>query len=183
MKRVYLCGPITGLHFDEAKDWRDSSSEFVQRLVALGWKPLSPMRNKEKFRTSEPLSAFFDEGADAVHQDLVDIDNSQVVIVNVLGAKRVSLGSMAEMGYAYARGVPIILVSEGEENVHHHVFPQYMATIVVDNLVDALEELVTYPRDPVPYAPPLPRPAPHITEGVIRNAAEIRQGDPDFHQP
>lgn len=162
MRKVYLCGPITGLKFDEASDWRDSSSDFVERLRVLGWDVLSPMRGKDVFRkpNDEPLDAFFDDGAPAVQQDLDDIEDSEAVIVNLLGAERVSLGSMCELGYAYAKGKPIILVYEGDSNVHHHVFPEYMATVVVESLEGALAEIVQIPGEAVPYVPPLPlRPA------------------------
>jgi nucleoside 2-deoxyribosyltransferase len=159
-KKVYLAGPITGLEFDEAKDWRDSSSPFVRRLRALGWTELSPMRNKEKFRVQGKLSAFFDEGAAAVQQDLTDIEEAEAVILNVLGATHVSLGSMAEMGYAYALGRPVILVTEGEDNCHHHVFTDYMGTVQVSSLNAAIKALQNLYKqvvvEKVPYAPPLP---------------------------
>lgn len=150
---VYLAGPITGLHFDEAKDWRDS---FIDRLAAYGWKGLSPMRDKEAFRIKGKLNAFFDEGAAAVERDLQDIRESRAVILNVLGADSISLGTMAEMGYAYAEGKPIILVTDGEANPHHHVFTEYMATFVVSSLDDALRILVNMEAHVrVPYAPPV----------------------------
>lgn len=160
---VYLAGPITGLEFDAAKEWRDPSSEFCQRLQALGWETRSPMRDKEKFRVKGKLSAFFDEGAAAVNQDLQDIVEADAVILNVLDAERVSLGSMAEMGYAYATLTPVIVVTEGEENIHHHVFTDYMAERIVPDLNSAIEALVEVHAERKarrngnpPYAPPLP---------------------------
>lgn len=166
MKHVYLAGPITGLEFDEAKDWRD---EFIEKLARRGWNGLSPMRDKEEFRIKGKLSAFFDEGAAAVDRDLRDIEKSEAVIINFRDAAAVSLGSSAEMGYAYALGRPIIVVVEGDPgewnkrpegaNPHHHVFTEYMATAIVSSLDDALRALESVHKahviEKVPYVPPL----------------------------
>lgn len=166
MKHVYLAGPITGLEFDEAKDWRD---DFIAELKRHGWNGLSPMRDKEEFRIKGKLSAFFDEGAAAVDRDLRDIEKSEAVIINFRDAQAVSLGSSAEMGYAYALGRPIIVVVEGDPgewnnrpeqaNPHHHVFTEYMATVIVDSLDNALKALESIHKatviNKVPYVPPL----------------------------
>ena len=172
MKKVYLAGPITGLEFDEATDWRAEEAAFVRNLRLEGYEALSPMRDKEQYRINGPLTAFFDEGASAVQQDICDIEESVAVIMNVLGAGQVSLGCMAEMGYAFACDRPVILVTEGESNPHHHVFTDYMATVIVSNLEDALKALVSFDRqltaDRVPYAPPL-REGGVLWGGVIRD--------------
>lgn len=157
MRKVYLAGPITGLEYDEAKDWRD---DYARRLARYGFEGLSPMRDKDEFRVKGKLSAFFDDGYEAVERDLCDIEESECVIVNLLGAEEISLGSMAELGYAFASEKPIILVMEGEGNPHHHVFPYYMANVLVPSLDDALRALLVLSSEThaakVPYAPRLP---------------------------
>ena len=154
MSLTYLAGPITGLEYDAANDWRAEGSEFVERLRALGIKTRSPMRGKEKFKINGPLTPYFDEGEAAVVRDLEDIRESDFILVNVLGAERVSLGTMCETGYAFALGKPVILVMEKEGNPHGHVFTDFMAHRHVYDLESAIIELVALNKQLVepPYA-------------------------------
>lgn len=129
MKYVYLAGPIAGLTFDAAKEWRENFQP------PEGWEALSPMRGKDY--VPGILTDKFDAGAAAVAQDLTDIDQCDAVIVNVTGAERVSVGTMAEMGYAFARGKPIILVGKLADSPHDHVFVDYMSSYDVRTLTTA----------------------------------------------
>lgn len=126
---VYLGGPITGLSFDTAKDWRE-------QLVArsdwpTGWVPLSPMRDKEQFRMEGPLPSTFDGEREPFEQDLSDIRQADALVFNFLGASWASIGSCAEMGYAYALGKPILAVVE-KGTIHDHLFVNNMAEAVTN---------------------------------------------------
>lgn len=167
MRAVYLAGPITGQTFNQATDWR---SKFQWDADRLGWQALSPMRGKDKFRMPGPLPSTFDEGKAAVLRDLHDIRRSEAVLINLEGAARVSIGTMAEMGYAHALNKFIIVVLDPpvkrvkavipdgwckskpearfldwkdvtETNPHDHVFVREMASQIVDSLDDALDVL------------------------------------------
>lgn len=162
MSLVYLGGPITGLTFDEATDWRE------QTPLPEGWQGLSPMRDKEKFRIEGPLPSTFDEGSQAVEQDLFDIRVMDVGLWNFLGAERASIGSCVEIGYAFALAKPIVIVQEpagpafdtGESvdddwkevgwqtrprpNPHDHIFIHEFATFECSTMDDALEWLAEY---------------------------------------
>ena len=140
---IYLAGPITGLYYDEATDWRAPQSDFVARLEALGWEVRSPMRDKEEFKIKGRLSPYFDEGDAAVRRDLQDIRDAAIVLLNVKGAERVSLGSMAEMGYAFAQHKFIIGVRE-EGNPHGHIFMDFMCDRIETDLESALLRIVEY---------------------------------------
>lgn len=118
---VYLSGPITGLSYDEAKfGWRE---DFAGRILREGLpiRVLSPMRHKEHLRKSKSLWA---DGSKAIiERDLADIRRSDLMVVNVNGARRVSIGTMIEIGYATALGKPIVLIWNDEgnsENPHNH---------------------------------------------------------------
>lgn len=45
MKSVYLAGPISGLTFDDAQDWRGHAATFLASRGVVG---LSPLREKHK---------------------------------------------------------------------------------------------------------------------------------------
>lgn len=149
----YLAGPITGLTYDEATDWREKIAFDVE---CAGFHPLSPMRGKERFKDyGKILPGTFDEEQAAVQRDLYDIRRAHVVLINLLDAKRVSIGTMCELGYAHALGKFIIVAlpkvetltdNKGREYkhgyyVHEHLFVRELASQVVDSLDAALDTL------------------------------------------
>jgi nucleoside 2-deoxyribosyltransferase len=145
-KAVYLSGPITGMTYKQARfGWR---KEITDDLASCGINVLSPMRHEGhlaelkqrtiKANMPEPeYNHFFSHPKMIVAKDFLDIDMSDVVLTNFLGAKKVSQGSIAEMGYAYGKGKTIITVME-QNNVHDSVFVKEMSDAVVDNMEDAI---------------------------------------------
>lgn len=85
---VYLCGGINGLSDSDAKDWRDSATEI---LVSSGMQVLNPMRRDYRGKENKYI-------AQIVHNDEMDIINSDVILVN---ASRPSWGTAMEIKYAY----------------------------------------------------------------------------------
>ncbi len=149
MRCVYLAGPITGLTFRGASRWRAEFTEALKRANeshryprTTHLHPLSPMRDKDQFICDprQVLPSTWDEGKAAVHRDLLDIRRSDAVLVNLLGASRVSLGTMCELGYAYAERKFILVVME-PDNPHDHVFVTELASQIVPTLDDALRVL------------------------------------------
>ena len=53
-------------------------------------------------------------------RDRMDCNRADAVIMNLLGAKTVSIWTMIEIGWADAHRTPIILVMERSANVHDH---------------------------------------------------------------
>lgn len=111
---VYLAGPIAGLHYDEAVDWR---RKVTQELFNKGIMCLSPMRNKEflegqvidrdtNFQDQFPLGR--PEGLTA--RDRFDVMRSDLILMNMMDSEdRISIGSCIEIGWADAFHKPIIL--------------------------------------------------------------------------
>lgn len=140
MSKVYLSGPITGLTYAAARfGWR---KEFADRL-APGITVLSPMRHeghlaevKGKLAKEYP-EHLFSHPKIIVSKDLLDIDMSDIVVANFLGAKKPSIGTVSEMGYAKAKGKTIVTILE-EGNVHNHPFVTELSNAVVGTLDDAL---------------------------------------------
>ncbi len=125
---VYLIGPITGLDYNGAQDWRDGVKA---ELEATGtYHCITPMRGKDHLKQFEgALTACIPEGAsrpgcndhDILKRDCYDVHRSDVLFCNLLGAKTVSLGSMWEMAWAYrAQNYSICVMEPG--NVHEHIF-------------------------------------------------------------
>lgn len=146
MKTVYLSGPITGLTFGDATDWR----EWVQgELAAVGIAGISPMRSKDYLKSlNAPISGHGKEYAHlgvlstppaVVTRDRFDTQRVDVILMNLLGAERVSVGSMVELGWADAARVPVIGVIEADgSNVHEHMFVSQLIGFRVPSLEEGL---------------------------------------------
>lgn len=147
-KSVYLAGPITGLSYGEAKNgWR---AEFAKLLAARAphIECYSPMRSKEflsdqqnlecrgvdldkiEHALSRPLGILTRDGNDVAQRD--------AVVACFLGAQRVSIGTVWEIGFASAQHPrkPIIVVME-KDNIHDHVFITHSSGYVVETLDEA----------------------------------------------
>lgn len=147
-KTAYLAGPITGLSYAGATDWRFYA---VEKLAQHGIRGLSPMRGKHYLSHLKSISGTGEEYKDlgvlstqksVVTRDRMDTTTSDVVLMNLLGAERVSIGTMIEAGWADGARVPIVLVIE-PENVHHHMMLREIAGFVVGSLDEALATIIS----------------------------------------
>lgn len=138
---VYLSGPITGETYENARyGWR----KYVADRLASGIKVLSPMRHEGHLAEitatleKEYPEHFFSQPRILVEKDHLDVMHSDIILVNLLGAKRASLGTVAEIGMAYALGKKIVLVMEKEGNLHDHPFVTVPAALRLETLDDAI---------------------------------------------
>lgn len=120
MSLVYLAGPITGLTYEQAVGWRE---EF-QRLVGPSIKCLSPMRHKEYLLGETDLKDGYDQHLMSTvraitTRDRFDCTRCDMLVVNVLGATRPSLGTTMEIAWADLCRTPIVMIME-PGNVHDH---------------------------------------------------------------
>lgn len=125
-KSVYLAGPITGLTYQDADEWRDKACEFLAHHYIDG---LSPMRGKQYLRALGRLSASCQqEGALGVlstpkaimTRDFRDVMTSDCLLVNFLGATKISVGTVMEIAWAYQLHKPVVVCMEETGNPHEH---------------------------------------------------------------
>lgn len=149
MPKVYLAGPITGLSYEEARHgWRPAYSGLLNSAI----KPLSPMRQEGHLAEIKKIAAHgyesnpLSSSRGIIAKDLLDIERCDLVVFNFLGAKKVSIGSVWEMGYAKKCGKPIILVIEERphpdmlsENPHDHLFVTDTADFTCRNVREAAD--------------------------------------------
>lgn len=140
---VYLAGPITGLSFQGCTDWREYATK---ELAKAGIRGLSPMRAKHYLAHLQSISGTGEEYAElgvlstqksVAARDRFDTRTADLVLMNLLGAEKVSIGTMIEAGWADAFRVPIVLVIE-PTNIHHHMMLREIAGFVVPTLDEAL---------------------------------------------
>lgn len=124
--KVYLAGPIAGLDFKGATDWRNQVS---YELRTSGIDALSPMRAKDylagvaSFAKDCDLYAaenVLSSNRGILTRDFFDCARCDVLFINFLGATAVSIGTCFEAAWGYLLRKPIVLVIEPEGNIHEH---------------------------------------------------------------
>jgi nucleoside 2-deoxyribosyltransferase len=123
---VYLSGPIAGQTYDDARfGWRATFAAAMEE----GIKVLSPMRHEGHLaevqgtlKAAEQLDHFFSGARIIVEKDALDIKRCDIVVVNLLGAMKVSIGTVAEIGMAQASGKTIILIMEDPNTIESDEF-------------------------------------------------------------
>lgn len=142
---VYLAGPITGLSFDGASDWRDYAKADLARSDIHG---LSPLRAKEYLRqVNGPLTGTGEEYAHlgvlslprgVTTRDRYDATRCDALLVNLLGADRVSIGTVMEIAWADQCRTPIVVAIEPQGNPHEHMMIAECIGFRVPTLDEAL---------------------------------------------
>lgn len=142
MPDVYLAGPITGLSYDNGQSWREFATEQLSQSGITAW---SPLRAKEYLRAYGKMEAqgYFDKvlsnARGITTRDRWDCQRVDIVLANLVGAERVSIGTVIELGWADAVRTPIVLVMEDEGNLHDHAMVRELAGFVVPTLEQALD--------------------------------------------
>jgi nucleoside 2-deoxyribosyltransferase len=140
MFKVYLAGPISGLTYAGAQEWRDEFTRRVDpRITAY-----SPLRGKDYLANAGPLEGSYkdfpmstDKGLTT--RDRYDCMGADLVVFYLLGAQRISIGTMIEVGWCDAARKPAVLVIEKEGNPHDYPMVREALQFRVDNLDDALK--------------------------------------------
>ena len=141
--KIYLAGPMSGLTYEGASSWRDW---FVQNGKSR-FQFISPLRGKEDLMfmdeefTSHTYDTVLSNSRAVATRDRWDVTRADAVVVNVLAATKVSIGTMIEMGWADEARVPVVLVMEEEGNLHDHTIVRHIAGFQVENLLEALDTL------------------------------------------
>lgn len=133
--KVYLAGPIAGLTYDGAQNWR---SLVAESLNSDRVETLTPMRGKKFLKEVGDIStgAYTDVVANSkgvTRRDFNDTVTSSCLFVNLLNAKRVSIGTVMEIAWAFQARVPSIVVME-EGNVHRHLMLEEASHYIVPTL-------------------------------------------------
>lgn len=125
MHTVYLAGPISGLGYEGATQWRDLAA---QMLSASGIKPLSPLRFKPYLKGIENIDKHNAEYGKInvlssprgiMARDRFDATRCDVMLVNLLNAEKVSMGTVMEIAWADLKRIPVVCIME-PGNVHEH---------------------------------------------------------------
>jgi nucleoside 2-deoxyribosyltransferase len=139
-KLVYLAGPISGVATSEATSWRGQFKALLKPDIQC----LSPVRDQIDSSPDYPLTMEkVRHGKGSVSRDRMDIMRSDLVVVNFVGAKGVSIGSVGEMFWADAYRKPVVLIIEDDkpDNPHFHLFILELASWRFASLEQAAQKV------------------------------------------
>lgn len=140
--KVYLAGPMNKLSYEEAGAWRERAQ---RELAEVGIAAYSPLRDKEflagtvidsKVDTQVPHPLTTSRGI--VTRDHRDCTTADVVLVNFSGFDGISLGSIVEMGWAWDRRIPVVVVCPPNNPHITHPFGAELFNFRVDTLDEGL---------------------------------------------
>jgi nucleoside 2-deoxyribosyltransferase len=118
---AYLAGPITGLSYGECTDWREwMHNNLPDNIIGL-----SPLRAKDYLKGEKTIAMEYASHVLSCERgistrDYNDVKRCDVLVVNFLGAKTVSIGTCMEIAWAKAMQKPIVAIIEKEGNIHDH---------------------------------------------------------------
>jgi nucleoside 2-deoxyribosyltransferase len=138
--KVYLAGAISGLTYGEGQSWREYTTSALAIHGINGYSPLrakdylSSVGKIEQSYANHPLSC--DRGI--MTRDRYDVSSCDAVLFYLLGAERVSIGTMIEFGWADAWRKPTVVVMEETGNIHEHPMVREATGFRVTNLEDGI---------------------------------------------
>ena len=140
--RIYLAGPITGLSYEAATEWRVAATNALPAVRCF-----SPMRAKQAQSSCKKLGW----GANAANakdpiftirgiitRDFLDCVKADLLLVNFEPcAPEVSVGTVSEISWAWMAHVPTIVIAK-EGNIHDQKWIRELVPYWTDNLDGAL---------------------------------------------
>lgn len=141
---VYLAGPITGESYKSATNWRNTAHIALERVGIVG---LCPLRGKAYLEKEGILQDSYEDqllsmGKTITRRDRFDCCRANMILMNLLGAKKVSIGTMIEVGWADANRIPIVLIME-DDNLHRHSMLEECADYRVSTLEQGIHVVKT----------------------------------------
>jgi len=150
---VYLSGPISDMTYSGAADWREALTSI---FLHNGFRVLDPMRGKSFLSTQARIKREVYEALERpdltdkalVNRDHADVVTADIVLVNLLPAKQVSIGTMFELAWAMQkRKIVVIVMQEG--NIHDHPFVRESG--VIFTRLDYAVEYILSSQGAVPF--------------------------------
>jgi len=151
---VYLAGPISGLNYKECTDWR----KYVRKKFPPEIIGVSPMRGKWVFKgelaPDDPADEYgmkfsgtdeddfvFTTQREVLARDHNDVLRSDAILINFLGAKTVSIGTVMEVAWAHAYRKPTVLIMEENNNLHDHAMVREVCPFVARTVDEGIERI------------------------------------------
>lgn len=118
---AYLAGPITGLSYDNAIDWREEFISYMPEDIEC----MSPLRGKTYLDGVDNISASYEDyvlssARGITTRDYNDCKRCDILVANFLGSTKISIGTVMEIAWAKSFQTPVIMIMEETGNIHEH---------------------------------------------------------------
>lgn len=150
MFRIYLAGPISGLDHKNAVSWREEIVDIFSSNQGRGViHCLSPMRSKEKLINKGTIDQSYEQygcmysDRGIISRDFHDCTTSDLVIFNLYGAKKISIGTIMELAWCYQAKIPTIVIMSKKGNIHNHPMVREATNFRVDSIEEAAEVAIS----------------------------------------
>ncbi|MBU1178973.1 hypothetical protein KKB69_01375, partial [Patescibacteria group bacterium] len=135
---LFLSGPITGISYGASTEWR----EYVASKLPPYIKAVSPMRGKKYLANEGIIKDSYEEHPLSCQKgitcrDRMDVMRCDMILVNFIGADKVSIGSVIETAWADAWRKPIVVAME-KNNIHSHSMIREVSGFIVPSLDEAI---------------------------------------------
>ncbi len=144
---ICFARPITGLGYEEVAgsyaDTRDRLIDYGYTHVYFAFTGKSHLRNERDFGAegyTHPLST----NHAITLRDRWMTKQADVFFLNLLGTKKVSIGCIMELAWAFDNGKHIVIAME-PDNIHRHAFVLECAHIIYPTEDEAMEYLRKLP--------------------------------------
>jgi len=150
-KSVYLAGSISGLTHAETQEYYAETTALLPDWLT----PVSPMRDKDALKTGAVIDKAYEEhghlytGAGIFARDYSDVLRCDCVLANFARARKVSVGSMFELAWAWQLRKPTVIVLEAGGRFHDHPFVRQSTPFIYEDLRPAVECLKSIMREGV----------------------------------
>jgi nucleoside 2-deoxyribosyltransferase len=139
---VYCAGPISGLTYGESVDWRKQVADAFPSHI----KAVSPMRGKDFLAKEQSLVDNYEHPLASQKgitcRDRMDVMRCDLLLVNLLGAPKVSIGTVMEIAWADMLRKPIVLVMD-KGNLHDHSMIREVSGFIVPDLEMGIQTAIT----------------------------------------
>lgn len=136
---VYLSGPMSGLTGPEMTEWRRHAET---TLATAGYTVRDPCRGMTFAESDQPLQPDYAKSEVSNDhacfiRDRFDVVAADILLVNLLGARKVSIGTVVEVAWAHLLDKFTVLVME-QDNPHRHAFMAECSGVIFEDIDDAV---------------------------------------------
>lgn len=136
-KQIYLAGPL----FSKAE--RDFNLHLRDRLVEIGFNVFLPQEDGD-----DTISSRLEERMKNIFMnDVKGIDESDIVLAVLDGGSDVDSGTAWEMGYAYAKGIPVLGLKTDFRTFGDEGIVNLMMEMSMDRLERDVEDIIKVLED------------------------------------
>src|SRR3990167_11252664 len=142
-RSIYTAGPMAGCSYAEVVGWRKEAAKYLADNDIDTLIPEIYSINPGEIYTPHAVGGHFATQRGIVTNDRRSIFVCDAVIMNLSHAKKVSIGSCVEFGWADAYRKPVIVIMPNPDfNPHDHAFIWELSSYVVYTLDDALDVVI-----------------------------------------